>query len=463
MDAQQQLVLEVAAGLLAQQHAVVLQQYHEHVLQLIDLFHDAFVARRNEFELACTMVAPTIPIGTTAGLDMAQKLDQVIDHYRSVSEQEVRHFHDECFEIQQLMREGAFKSTAESRAMDRRREDELSAAQELARREVAATLALMKTEQAQSTTEITAMKSLRDALDATSAELTRLRSEIETVRSTADLEMSRLRENYDAERAHARESLRLERDETTRQIRKILDDADNARKQHLQELAQSNADANCAIHMLRTDLQSVRAQMELALRAADESSRQKADALRTQAQERLELTKTITTLEFENERLKAAIETERSQSVAAGTDLRRALEIRKNVEVEDFKRRLIGSLSPHAAGSNGSPKHGTATNAAGRSPTVSSYNARAASGLGFGASPRQPSEASLHSPYPSQRGGGGMSASDHQFQQQHQQRGASPRGPSALDSTSAGLRSPSDTFVRLQHLSTQWKDRMSSM
>jgi hypothetical protein len=426
-----EVLLHVAATLIAQQYSIVLAEMHEHLLALQDTFHEGFLLRRNEFELSCSMAAPMLPVSTAVGQSLATKLEQLLAHYKATADTEVRHFHDSCFEISQSMKEDAFRARAEFRASERQRQDELAAAQQLARREVSATVALLKTEQAQSATEVTAMQALRKALEMSTSELTRLRAEAETVRATADAELLKMRKVYDEERAAAREALRRERDDASAQIRALLEDNDRQRRQHIAELSEFNSTSNATLQRLRTDLHAALSQIETAQRITDETKRAGTDQQRAWAHERLELSKTIATLEYENERMKLLVEAERSQSVGAASDIRKVLEIRKNVEIEDFKRRLITSL-----GAAGSPPRGLGAS------------------LGTHAALEQD-----HSTSGSPRGAQIDALALRHASPASTARGShSPRGPSA---TSA--RSPSDTFVRLQHLSSSWKDRLATI
>lgn len=444
MASQQQVVLEVAAQLMAQQWGHILYQFHVHVAGLEDVFFQAQEAHWEEFNLSCALAAPTIPIGATEGQTMEAKLMQVIDHYRTTCEGEIMRFNDASFRMQQDLSTTLYSLQADAKAAERKRADELVAAQQLARREVAATVALVKTEQAQSATEVSAMQRLQDAVADLTADRAALQDEVQTLRADNHARLAELRKEMEVERAEHRTAVEAERDSVKAQIKRVMCEADKNRQAHMEELAAANVQHGEVVDRLRAELATYRNQAEQAQREADEAHRQRLEERRVSANERLELNKTIAALEFDNERLRLMVDTERNESSTSAIELRRSLEARKTAEVEDFKRRLISAVSNPASPSGGAL--GSARTQTDSAPT--SYR---------GPSPGMPAS-------PPRTHRGASTGSAFSPPSLHMRASTSPtyRASSTMDVADSS-RSPSATFVRLQALSAQWKDRIDKM
>lgn len=463
-----QVVLEVAVALVTQQHNALLYRFHTHLLQLQDAFHSATRSVRDEFDV-CSSVFVAMPQadGAADAALIEQRMSQAIDHYKAVAEQEIRHFNEDTFLIQQQFKDDAFRASADWRAAERKRQDDFAAAMVLARREVAATCYMMKAEQAQSQTEVSALAHLRSALDQALVELNKLRAESELARTKLEVELLDTSRRHESERAEWHAALRAERDAATRQLKELVAETDAARRQHLAELSDAASNAAGTVDAARAELARISSLHSEAQREADEARREAAELQKRHANERLDMQKTIAGLEYENEKLRLLLDAERSETSHSSLELRRNLEARKNAEVEEFKRRLIGSLANPT--NSASPRSITA---GGDSSSPPMSTRRELGGTVGGLSPNDRGASSLSARGPSQS-----------LLPPHSTLSFSPRSMSHLgtQTASAGLanspsalrggsvdtmnsmRSPSDTFVRLQQLSASWKDRLATL
>ena len=233
----------------------------------------------------------------------------------------------------------------------------------------------------------------------------------------------------------------------------MLAQADKERTAHSLELTQLHSRHATALERLRSELQERSAELAASQEECDHLRRKELDSGKQTALEKLDLRKRITELECENDRLKAVLIQQSQRSEAEKEVFEFSTSLRKSQELEDFKKRL--AMSGGSFGSQPYSARGVAPDSA-RSPSMPN-TAR-------GASPRasvpgmEPTHLSVNSPLspmresviPPYRAASTMST---------------PRtgsvGREASPSVLSSLRSPSETYLRLQNISSSWKDRLA--
>ena len=437
-------------GLLRQQYDSICSHFSQHVLHLHDLFSEGVKTREDEFDLAASLAAPAMPLAPASVRNTEDKFNMIFNQFTSMAEAEIQRFVSDSFAIKHELEAVVMKAEAATKQAERRRYDEFVHATNLCRREVSATVALLKSEQAQSATEVSGMNALRSSLDEVVKELDVVRAK--AARQQAEQHVAAVKQRTELlhELETQRQAFETERTEVAERIRMLITSHGVTQSKYsmeLAKLAQDSADRVSELHSRITNLQS---ELESATsensRLQNEMSRRERD----HGFETLNLKRQIGSLELDNERMRLVLESEREQHSFATHDVRVVLDARRNVEVEQFKRRLIESVSTgggagHQPGVSlsltPSERGASAVRSVGAMDTFASPNA--ARGQLAAASS---ASLTFGSPLESSRSPGMLLG----FSPQRQ-----------ADAQPAASRGPSDAYLRLQNLAASWKDRLS--
>ncbi len=445
-------------GLMRQQYDHACLQLSNHILALQDLYFTGFATRTTEFELSAQLVAPTMPASPIHARRAEEKLDFLIDQYTQSADAEIQRFYSDSIALRRDLDSILVKAEQDAKANERRRFDEFVQATTLCRREVSAAVALVKSEQAHSQTEVSAMSALKASLEEVSKELDAVRARSEKALAEAHVSHVKQRSELIKELEQQRAAFELERNEVSEQMRALINQQGALQAKYAKELsalaqegADRMADTSERMTRLQSDLNTANAEL-LALKS--ELARRDRDS----GMETLQLRKTIGSLELENERLKLALDSERDQHSFATEDVRRAVDARRNAEVEQFKRRLIDSVS---VGSAGSPHHHL-----GSSTVVSP-------GGPFSPHRTSASFQQQQQPLSSSRIRASLPRDDRsasQLAEEYRHDAASPKHHHRADDVVAAAggspfvnnHQPSDAYLRLQSLASSWKDRLAT-
>jgi hypothetical protein len=459
---QQEVALQMAAMLLQEQYDYTFSVFNQHLLDLEDLYFDGLHQQWSLFDLSCALGAPLVPLGSEQKNSLEEKMENLLHRFEERSGEELKRLQQDADDAKIQFSVLLAKAEAQAKQDSQRRQDEVFAVSTLCRREVSSTVALLKSEYSHAHSNAQSLESLQRALDRTMKELDSTRARYDAVTQEQAETISKLREELQKARESARQTVSVERDEVSDRIRSVLVQADNERNRHLAELAQLHSNHASALEKLRSQLEERTVELELSRQEVDRLREKELLEQKNNSAERLELKKRVTELEMENERIRRVLVTHSQSHQFEKEALEFDMNQRKMREVEDFKKKLVygggvvaaGAGNGIAAASSGTPRDGFS----GR--RSSSLNQNSAASYNRAGSPNADvgllDNVNLNGPSPMSPRAMYRAPSTSTTP-----RGSSVNGREASPSVLASLRSPSDTYLRLQNISSSWKDRLA--
>lgn len=342
-----EVVVNIAAVLIAQQYDHIVAQYNLHLCVLQDYFDEGVWERWNEFDVCCRLAAPLIPLGSQEVNTMESRFHGLLQQYRQVSEQEIVSFIDSCETTRTEMCKLLARLEEDGKAAQRKNADELFSVTNLCRREVAATIALVRTQHAATETEVAAVKSLQQALTTATAECENLRQRLDQSRQQSSAMVASIRKQLEDERGEFQRALFEERTQISEKVKAMMDQQDKERTHHFKEMMELNAVHATAMEKLRAALEERSTQLQALQAENDDLRKREIDLIRDHANERHALQQTISNWEVDYEALKLQMEKLGANVDLAQLRVERGVEAQKRRQVEEFKRRLADVSTVH--------------------------------------------------------------------------------------------------------------------
>ena len=222
---QHEVTLQMAALIIAEQYDDVISSFHFHLLELQQLFHEGHQQRWNLFELSCSLAAPLVPLGSEQQNTLEHKMNQLLHKFEEKTEQELVAFRKDCEETRTQLAVVVAKAEAQAKTERVEAQNEVFATTALCRREVASTVALLKSEYATMKTTGQGVDSLQRALEITSNELENTRKRNDVIQAEQLETISKLRSELAEERNKSRDTVATEREMPVKCLRRLTRNA----------------------------------------------------------------------------------------------------------------------------------------------------------------------------------------------------------------------------------------------
>ena len=478
------VALHMATLLVAEQYEAQLSAYNSHISTLQDCYWEEQAERWNFFDLSCRLTTPMVPLGAEQTNSMAEKSEKLLQQYSASLEAEVAEFRIDSEVVRTELANVVAKAEAQLRTEAQKHQDEFFATSMLCRREVSSTVAMLKSEYSVQQATKGGMDGLQRALDIATGELELLRSRYDAVTNEQGETLAQLRGQLQAEREKNRSTVATERDELADRIRGVLAQSEAERTSHLTEMTTLHSNHMTAVERMRVHLEERTAEVDAGRAEAEECRHENLNLVKAHTLEKVELQKLLTELQCENARLKATLSSQTTENQLELESLEFHVHQRKQQEVEEFKRRLVMQGTGGAAGGGGY-RSGSSMSEVGQQPTRANgdtfFSAKSRSGsLPYSARGASPNAAnSTNMGYDPSLIGATSPLSPRAQQQATQNILAPYRAASTMStprsnagsttgaressaSITANLRSPSETYLKLQNISSSWRDRLAS-
>jgi hypothetical protein len=424
-------------------------RFSDHLLVLEDIFF--FEDRRHEdlFLLSCRLLAPVIPFSDLEQEAAQNRFVRLLRTFEESAQEELRSFEVETEEVRRMYRGLISAEERRWNEKEAERRDEFAALSQLCRREVSAVVARVRSDSAQSTTEIDAMQTLKVSLDSKCAEVEALRVHIQGLVQSHEVERKNWLDEIARERALSRSLVQADRETFTAQLHAQIKQAEADRATFHDDMARQHKKYTDQVEQVRARLVEQQDESDKLRRTIDEHSVEHSRELRLHAEERHRLNRIITDLEISYESLKRDLQDVDTDAKLNQMNLEHMTETKKLLEIQSFKKRLADTTKllagSRASQSNFSPPRASATPRSQHSDALSTspyqHNIRTSSIT-------TPSEAgSVPPPY--------RDASVSLLKAVGSPLSYRDRSRSPGSSSTVHLQRPSETFVRLSNLGRQ--------
>jgi hypothetical protein len=352
----QDVVLHVAALLLNEQHSAISHSFSSHLITLQDIYHEGFSRLWNAYELAAMQAVPPVLPSTEA--TPSEAIERALAEFNVAWSNETERNRAGLAEWGDKAHSAINELKTAHAEAERKRSDEFFEVASVCRRELQATISLVKAEVSATNVFTANAGTLQLALEARGTEIRDLNKRIQSMRESHEAEVKTLQAQFDAERGQWGMSRSADRNAVDASVRQLSGQLEAEHAKHVADVASINARHNAVVEKLTALIEDRDRQVETLHARIEDGRRRELDAINQFNNERTTLHGQISQLRVDVERTKSQLEQKSTDAELQRMSQWNRAEQQRVHEMDAYKRRLADAITSGSAADDMSPRSG---------------------------------------------------------------------------------------------------------